>query len=634
MSETPLPSVEKNLGIVPPEEETQQSSSPIEPSETADASMPEEEMQRLRSLLLKAEIEKISDLERRLNDFATKAREISDVLPEAIIMRSGQDNVLNRALEPIVEHSFKASLKKNPNDFINAFFPLIGSTIRRSISESFNSMLNSLSKSLEYSFSLKGIMWRFEALRTGKPFSEIVMLNTMVYRVNQIFLIHSETGLVLSHVVHEGVTSKDVDLVSGMLTAIQDFARDCFNNEDESSSLNSLKMDEYTIYIVRSPLAYIACMVEGTPPGDFLNRLHENLELILAECGGLFYDFNGDSAPFEVANKYLRDCLIQKFEDDKKPTSIWMKRAFAGAGVLILLLFLAQQYHSYRSSKGVELLREEPGWFVVNVTKSWGFSPWKIVCLKDDLARPSFQIFSEKGYNPDIFNIQSTPFISYEPDVIKQRAIKRIMPPEEVEIKYTDGTLFLSGAANMSWILDARQIAMTTPGVHSVDISGLRDPCVAELTDLIRSVETAVIRFPTGGDTPIPSDKPALDKAINDLVSLERMANQMGLAVNLTIYGQADATGSDKRNYDISQLRARMIASRLFARQVNIPTAIYGIGSDLTNSKNENPDRRRIDLRVLLVKVAVAEADHLLLLKKQAGDVDNNTTSLSNKQQQ
>jgi len=594
MPETPLPSFEEGGGVPP-----------------------EEEIKQLRSLLLQAEIDKINDLEYRLNDYTTKAREIGDVLPEAIVMRSSHDNMLTRAFEPIVENSLKASLKKNPNDFINVFFPLIGSTIRRSISESFNSMLDSLSKSLEYSFSLKGIQWRIEAFRTGKSFSEVVMLRTMVYRVDQIFLIHSETGLVLSHAANDGVTSKDADMVSGMLTAIQDFARDCFSNEDDSSSINSLKMDNYTIYIVRSPLAYIACMVQGTPPGDFLSRLNENLELILAECAGLLEGFKGDSAPFAIVNKYLHDCLIQKFEHDNKPASVWMKRLVAGVGVFIVFFFLAQQYHSYRLGKGVDILREEPGLLVLDVKKSWGFSPWRIVCLQDELARPFSQIFGNKGYNPNNFNIHSIPFVSHEPDVIKLRVMKKTLPPKDVEISYKNGVLFLSGTADMNWILDARQIAMTTPGVLSVDISGLHDPRVAELTDLIRSVETAVIRFPPGGDTPIPSDQPALDKAVASLVSLERLANEMGLTVNLTIYGQADATGSDRRNYEISQSRAKMIASKLFARQANIPTTIYGIGADLTHGNNEereNQDRRKIDLRVRLVRVA--ETDQLPVLKK------------------
>ena len=582
--------------------------------------LPEEEMRRLRSLLLQTEIDKISELEHRLNDQASRAQEISDVLAEAVVMRSSQDNMLNRAFEPIVETSLKASLKKNPTNFINVLFPLIGSTIRRSISESLNSMLGSFSKSLEQSLSLKGIKWRLEAIRSGKSFSEIVMLHTMVYSVDQIFLIHNETGLVLYHVVHDGVTSKDADLVSGMLTAVQDFARDAFNSEDDSSSLNSLKMDEYTIYIVRGPLAYLACMVRGTPPGDFPARLNETLELIMAECGDLFDDFNGDSSPFAVSEKYLRDCLVQKFVDEKKPAPVWAKRIAIGVGVCLVLLLIAQQYHSYKMGKGVDILRNEPGLLVVDVKSSWGFSPWKVVCLQDELARPLSQILGENGYEPDDINIQSIPFVSYEPDVVRQRVIRKTLPPEEVEVGYRDGVLFLSGIADMNWILQARQTILATPGVLSVDTSGLYDPRVDELMELIRSVETAVIRFPTGGDTPIASDQQALNKAVTDLAALERLANKMGLAVNLTIYGHADATGSDSRNYEISQSRARMIASKLFAQQANIPTALYGIGADLAqgddgkSAAGDNPDRRKIDLRVRLVKIA--ESDILPMLEK------------------
>ena len=581
---------------------------------------PEKEMQQLRSLLLQSEIDKISELEHRLNDCAVKTREISDVLAEAIVLRSSRDTMLNRAFEPIVASALKSSIKKNPNDFINVFFPMIGSTIRRSISESFNAMLGSFSKSLEQSFSLKGLRWRLEALRSGKTFSEIVMLHTMVYSVDQIFLIHNETGLVLSHLVHEGVTSKDADMVSGMLTAIQDFARDCFNNEDDNSSLNSLKMDEYTIYIVRGPLAYIACMVRGTPPGDFLNKLNENLELIVAECAYLFEDFRGDSAPFEIANKYLQDCLVRKFSDDNKPAPTWSKRMAAAAGVFILLLFAAQLYHSHKMGRGVDILRAEPGMLVVDVKDSWGFRPWKVICLIDELARPLSQALIENGFSPNALDIKSIPFVSYEPDVVRLRVIKKIIPPDGVEVGYRDGVLFLSGTADMNWILQARQTILATPGVIGVDTSMLSDPHVDELMELIQSVETAIVHFPTGEDMPIPSDRPTLNKAIDDLVLLEHLANNMGLAVNLTIYGQADATGSNNRNYELSQSRARMIASRLFSRHVNIPITIYGIGADLAQGEDgirdagDNPSQRKIDLRVRLVRIA--ETDQLPMFKK------------------
>jgi len=270
--------------------------------------------------------------------------------------------------------------------------------------------------------------------------------------------------------------------------------------------------------------------------------------------------------------------------------------------------------------KGVDILRREPGLLVVDVKESWGFGPWKVVCLQDELARPFSQVLGENGYALKDIDIHSIPFVSYEPDVVRLRVIRKIMPPEGVDVDYSDGVLFLSGTADMNWILEARQTILATPGVLSVDITGLHDPRVTELTDLIRSVEATVIRFPIGGDTPIPSDQQALDKVIDDLVSMERLANKMGLAVNLTIYGQADATGSERRNYEISQSRAKIIASKLFAKQANIPTTIYGIGADLTHGddditeEGDKQDKRKIDLRVRLMKIA--EADHLPILKK------------------
>ena len=40
-------------------------------------------------------------------------------------------------------------------------------------------------------------------MRTGRSFAEVVMLRSLVYRVEQIFLIHRETSLSLLHVGDE-----------------------------------------------------------------------------------------------------------------------------------------------------------------------------------------------------------------------------------------------------------------------------------------------------------------------------------------------------------------------------------------------------------------------------------------------
>jgi OOP family OmpA-OmpF porin len=573
----------------------------------------EDELSELKRLLFQDEIERLNKLEAHLRDHNAAAQSVSDVIAEAVVMRSSKDNMLTKALEPIVEESLKEAIRKRPQDLTNTLFPLIGSTIRRSIAETFRSMLGNFSKSLEFSFSPKGIKWRIEAMRTGKPFSEVVLLHTLVYRVDQIFLIHSETGLVLSQATNKGVDARDADMISGMLTAIQDFARDCFNKEGSNSTLNSLEMDDYTIYIERSPEAYLACVVRGSAPLSFLRKLRETLELILAKCNPFFEDFDGDATPFAVAYPYLEDCLEERFVDEEKSLPFWVKFGTAAVLAFIVLATTFAIYRNYQMTKAVDVLRREPGIIVFNVDTSGIFRPWEIFCMKDELAPDFDTLLWQNDYNPELLNINSVPFVSYDQEIVWKRYLQRLDGdiPSTVEVSLEEDKLVMVGYAEMNWILKAREAALRTDGILYIDMERLNDPRYARLKELVRSVESTVIRFPLGGDTPIAADTAKLETAVASLVELERDARDMGLSVSLTIYGHADITGYEKRNYEISQARARTIAAKLYANGSAMPVAIYGMGSDFAaTSAGDDQSSRKIELRVHLAQAA--DVDSLL----------------------
>ena len=118
------------------------------------------EKQKLKELLIQDELERLDKIEQKLKDSGESAEKVSNVIAEAIAMRSGKDNMLSKALEPVVESSIKQTIDKKPQDFVNILFPLIGSTIRKSISETLNTMLSGFSRGLEQSFSLQCITWR------------------------------------------------------------------------------------------------------------------------------------------------------------------------------------------------------------------------------------------------------------------------------------------------------------------------------------------------------------------------------------------------------------------------------------------------------------------------------------------
>ena len=182
-----------------------------------------EAFEELRRLLLSGEREQLRDLRDRLNNRERRSKDIAGVLPEAVKLSWERGEELVQALRPAVEGSIKQSIEKKPDTFVGALHPIIGPMVRRSIAESLRRLMQSLNQTLEHTFSWRGLKWRFEALRTGKSFAEVVMLRSLVYRVEQLFLIHRRTSLSLLHVALDPAIAKDSDMVAGMLSAIQDF---------------------------------------------------------------------------------------------------------------------------------------------------------------------------------------------------------------------------------------------------------------------------------------------------------------------------------------------------------------------------------------------------------------------------
>ena len=493
-------------------------------------------------------------------------------------------------------------------------------------------MLGNFSKSMEMAFSWRGLRWRVEAMRSGRPFSEIVMLNTLVYRVEQLFLIHSDTGLVLSHVAGDSVDTQDADMVSAMLTAIQDFVRDCFaGGRDED--LDSLQMGEFTIYIEKASRAYIACVVRGTPPSGFRAQLRATLDLMLVEYDEALDTFQGDTAPFADAPRYLNSCLLSHYADEDKPLPLWAKAVpvavllalCAGAGYLYHAnerslrelalreaerVRLAEEHDKFMASmrQALAVLRSEPGFLVVNVAES-DTPPWDVFLLRDALTRQPEEVLRAGEIDPALFSFRTTPFISYDPSIVIRRVEQSIQPPATVTMVFDEqGTLAFTGTAPMSWIVAAREDARAIPGVERVDVSGVRDPMMERIGAMIEEVEHAVIEFPLGKDTPLPADMPALSRAVDTLVELEKIMKAMGFSATLTIYGHADALGNARRNYEISQSRARTVAAMLYAKGSSMPVAMYGMGSEYprgdpgeekkTMGKDGDQASRRIEFRV------------------------------------
>src|SRR5262249_34006249 len=216
-----------------------------------DGDPPSGRFAELRSLIVGPEQRQLRAIQSRLDDPGTHAREVSQVLPQAVQLRN-TDPQLKRALAPAIEEAIASLVRRDPKQLADALFPAIMPAIRKAIAATLSGMLESMNRTLEHSLSIRSIKWRITAARTGKSFAEIVLLNTLLYRVEQVFLIHRKTGLLLQHVKAGPASVQDADLVSGMLTAIRDFVEDSFR-VPEGESLDTLQGGDLSVWVERGP---------------------------------------------------------------------------------------------------------------------------------------------------------------------------------------------------------------------------------------------------------------------------------------------------------------------------------------------------------------------------------------------
>jgi OOP family OmpA-OmpF porin len=541
--------------------------------------------------------------------------DVGRVLPEAIAWRADRDKKLALALEPVTATALHASIRKNRRVLVEALFPVMGPAIRKAVTAALQGMIQSLNQVLEYTLSLRGLKWRLEALRTGKPLAEVVLLHTMLYQVEQVFLIHRRTGIVLQHALAQNAVSQDPDLVSGMLTAIRDFVQDSFG-AGKQDALNDLRVGERSIWIEQGPHALLAADIRGNPPPDVRTVLAEALDEIQFRKDGELEGFTGDTTPFVDIRPVLDSCLqvrIRFSEKRQKPLAAWFVLAALAAAIGWGVFRLADD--RWRWSNFMSELRALPG-IVVTEVESRGGRRY-VYGLRDPYAPQPADMLGPAGIPPDSVNFHWEAFQSAHPEYARRRIEAVFNPPATLRLTFADGVLKAEGAARSSWIADARRLVNALPWISAYDETGLVDiderlnpppgvrleldgrtlhasgiapnswiaaaraagpdiPGIMEYRDgellaaerreldqLKAKIESTVFRFGRGRSEPAPGQEAALLGFEQAAQRLAALARESGLPFRITIVGHSDSSGSDSLNIKICSDRAQALLDRL-----------------------------------------------------------------------
>jgi outer membrane protein OmpA-like peptidoglycan-associated protein len=512
----------------------------------------EKALQELRSLLLSEEQHEIVALRERLESTEQRALDVSAVVAEAIQLRRahGGDHELSAALTPTVEEAVRESVRKDSHVLVEALFPVMGPAIRRAVAEVFRSTVESFNQVLESTFSVRGLQWRLEAIRAGRPYAEVALLRSLVYRVEQVFLIHLKTSLVLQHVVDPAVVTQDADMVSSMLSAIRDFVRDSFDTQ-QSDSLDSLQMGQVQVWIEQGPQAIIAAVIRGQAPQELRLTLKEKLEEAHRLFSSELEEFDGNPAPFESFRSELIACLTASYRHQKPAKS----RPYLPVSATVLAVLLAGWFgysaiQNHKWALYVENLRQQPGIVVTSFQKTRGH--YLIQGLRDPLAVDPTSLLGQ--LNPRNAEFHWSAFYALEDSLVLKRAITLLQPPAQVTLTVQNGILHAAGDSSAEWKTSMQQRAPLIAGVAAVDDNDLNDENSPKR--LKAALESRVILFDIAQAEVNPGQRQNLAATAQLIQKLLRAATSPGENAVVELAGHADSSGPEATNVLLSQERA------------------------------------------------------------------------------
>jgi len=377
----------------------------------------------------------LTEIEERLNNTKRRISDASDIMVPAVSATLAKDQQLSSMLKPVLVEQFRETSQQEPEVMAEALFPIMGPAIRKMIASMFTP--DKQSKSI-------------------------------TYRLEQLFLIDSNTGIPLNHAASKYAVERDADMVSGMLSAIQSFVHDAFS-ADEFDGLNTMQVGELSVWIEWGPKAVLAAVIRGAGPQRLREAMQIKLEEIHNEYATELNEYDGDNVHFEKLTPELHRFLIHhdgstrsKIRNLPPLAKKWLLGGTIAA-MLLLLAVIASIYDNNRFEDYVAKVDAEPGIVVTKAERR--FRKYIINGLKDPLAKDPMTLLEDIPQDRVSYNFE--PYQAITPELTVIRARELLKPPENVTLTVQDSALHISGG-DPAWGNAVSSLAYALAGVNTV----------------------------------------------------------------------------------------------------------------------------------------------------------------------
>ena len=538
--------------------------------ELAGATSSANDLDRLKELLVGDELGALDAMQARIAHLDRAQQELPARLPDAIEdaqVGAGSARMAQALAQPVTQ-ALGAAVRENRQIIVDVLFPVIGPAIRKAIAEALRNLVADLNGAIESSLSVRGMRWRIEAWRSGVPYAQIVLKHTLTYRIDHVFLIERESGLVLDRQSAPGLEDLDGDAIAGMLTAIGEFVHDSVGRGG-GNTLDSARVGEHVLWVVQGPRANLACFIHGVPPAGLHAVLERRLEEIHTHLG----DVDDGGGIDDAWRSSLQPDQLARAASEAEPpartkTARWPLLLILLAGLGLLTWFFVR---SERWNANIEALRTRlsahPGFLLTDIEER-GRDALIVRGMLDPDADP---LDASVGSSVPV-QLSATGYVSTDDTVTTRRARRLLAAPPSVQVTVRDGVLALDGRADATWIEAAREHAAWIAGVRDVRIAVAPNVDEAALARerfdaLMKSIPLLRVTFVRDLE-PVAGIEATVDEIARDAREAGEIAGRLGKRTEWIAVGTNDDPGSASINARLRGDRARWLADALGARGI------------------------------------------------------------------
>ncbi|MEM7131721.1 MAG: hypothetical protein AAF702_35735 [Chloroflexota bacterium] len=216
---------------------------------------------------------------------------------------------LTKRMVSVVTQVIEKQIRESPKEVIELLYPLLGGMVKKFVQEAISNLARQIDAQRRRVLNFRHIFDRFRVDSEGTSWGALALRDALPFSVEELFIIHRESGLLIHHESLDSESLYDSDIISAMLTAIGDFVRDTFGKNLEGE-LKEVEYGDKRVLIEDFNYVYVATVVDGIEPFDYRHEIRRRVSAFERENRKWLINYAGDPTILTIHVESLRRLFL------------------------------------------------------------------------------------------------------------------------------------------------------------------------------------------------------------------------------------------------------------------------------------------------------------------------------------